>query len=309
MERYHPIVNFICFVMILGFGMFLEHPAYVLLSLIGAVCYKIRLFGWKSAKKGFAGLIAIMLLTAVINPAFSHQGVTVLVYLPTGNMLTLESILYGLGAAGMLAAVLLWFRCVSVIMTSDKIIYLFGKGFPVLGLLLSMILGFLPKMQKKLREIKYARSFELERQMILQEKQEGNERKTADRKMVMKLQRIKHGIENISILITWALEDAVETADSMKSRGYGLIGRTSFTTYRFLWRDFRMSLLLLVEGLYLIIGKINGAIYWVYYPQMEGNAWNVYSVSLYLVYMMLVLTPVIVEFGEERRWNRLQSAI
>ena len=39
------------------------------------------------------------LLAAVVNPAFVHQGVTILTYLPSGNPLTLESILYGLAAA------------------------------------------------------------------------------------------------------------------------------------------------------------------------------------------------------------------
>ena len=78
-----------------------------------------------------------------MNPAFSHQGITVITYLPTGNVLTLESVLYGLAAACMLAETLLWFRIMCGILTTDKIVYLFGKGFPVLGLMLSMILSFL----------------------------------------------------------------------------------------------------------------------------------------------------------------------
>ena len=307
MERYHPIVNFIYFAMVLGFGMFLMHPVCVCLSLAGAVCYTLYLFGWQEAKKSFAGLLVIMVLTAAINPAFNHQGVTVITYLPTGNVLTLESILYGIGAAGMLAGVLLWFRCMSKIMTSDKIVYLFGKGFPVLGLLLSMILGFIPKMQKKLREIRLARDIDWQEDISAKETAHGL--KAAGRDIAKRLERVKYGIENISILVTWALEDAAQTADSMKSRGYGLIGRTSFTTYRFLKRDVRMSMLLIMEFIYILIGKINGDIYWTYYPGMDGNGWNPYSVSLYFVYMLLMFTPVMVGFCEERKWNKLQSAI
>ena len=37
----------------------------------------------------------LMLLAAVLNPAFSHHGATVLAYFPTGNPLTLESITGG----------------------------------------------------------------------------------------------------------------------------------------------------------------------------------------------------------------------
>ncbi len=38
-------------------------------------------------------------------------------------------------------------------------------------------------------------------------------------------------------MVTWSLENAIETADSMRARGYGLPGRTSFSIYRFDSRD------------------------------------------------------------------------
>ena len=45
--------------------------------------------------------------------------------------------------------------------------------------------------------------------------------------------KIRYALNMVSILVTWALENAIETADSMKSRGYGLRGRTAFSIYRF----------------------------------------------------------------------------
>lgn len=51
------------------------------------------------------------------------------------------------------------------------------------------------------------------------------------------IKRAKHGIKIMSILVTWALENAIDTADSMKDRGYGLPGRTAFSIYRFDRRD------------------------------------------------------------------------
>ncbi len=38
-------------------------------------------------------------------------------------------------------------------------------------------------------------------------------------------------------MITWSLENAIETADSMRSRGYGLPGRSAFSIYRMDSRD------------------------------------------------------------------------
>ncbi len=45
--------------------------------------------------------------------------------------------------------------------------------------------------------------------------------------------RIRAGFNMLSILVTWALENAIETSDSMRSRGYGLKGRTAFSIYKF----------------------------------------------------------------------------
>ena len=49
--------------------------------------------------------------------------------------------------------------------------------------------------------------------------------------------RARNGIKILSIMITWALENAIETADSMKSRGYGLKDVISFSIFRFDRRD------------------------------------------------------------------------
>ena len=49
--------------------------------------------------------------------------------------------------------------------------------------------------------------------------------------------KVRNAVTVLSILVTWALENAMDTADSMKSRGYGLPGRTAFSVYRMDSRD------------------------------------------------------------------------
>ncbi len=61
-------------------------------------------------------------LAALVNPAFNHEGATILTYLPSGNPLTLESMLYGAAAAVMLASVVLWFSSFNEVITSDKFV-------------------------------------------------------------------------------------------------------------------------------------------------------------------------------------------
>ena len=53
---------------------------------------------------------------------------------------------------------------------------------------------------------------------------------------------------------TWSLENAIETADSMKSRGYGLPGRTAFSIFRFDRRDKLALPVLLGCVFYILLG-------------------------------------------------------
>ena len=165
----------------------------------------------------------------VINPAFNHEGATILTYLHTGNPLTLESIAYGIAAATMLAAMICWFSCYNEVMTSDKFVYLFGRIIPSLSLILSMSLRFVPRFKARIKEVSEAQ------RCIGRNVSNGGV-----------IERARHGITILSIMVTWALENAIETADSMKSRGYGLQGRTAFSIYRLDKRDKKALVAVLV---------------------------------------------------------------
>lgn len=155
---YHPAVNFLYFTEVLLFSMFFMHPICLLVSLTGAVCYAVTLNGSKGVGFTLKFALPMLLLTAFVNPAFNHAGMTILCYLPTGNPLTLESILYGLAAGVMMAAVLIWFSCYNAVMTSDKFVYLFGRVIPALSLVLSMTLRFVPKFKVQLAVVTEAQA-------------------------------------------------------------------------------------------------------------------------------------------------------
>ena len=97
-------------------------------------------------------------LAALVNPAFNHEGMTILTYLPSGNPLTLESMFYGVAAAVMLASVVLWFSSYNEVMTSDKFVYLFGRVIPALSLVLSMALRFIPKFKAQMQVVAEAQA-------------------------------------------------------------------------------------------------------------------------------------------------------
>jgi len=289
-SSYHPLVNFLYFALVLLFSMCFMHPACLLISLSSAVLYSVYLKGREAARFSLRYLLPLVLLAAVLNPAFNHEGATILLYLPSGNPLTLESLAYGLAAALMLASVVVWFSCYHEIMTEDKFVYLFGRVIPALSLVLSMALRFVPRFRTQLRAVRQAQQCA---------------GRAAPRGW---LGRVKNGLRILSILITWSLENAIETADSMRSRGYGLPGRTAFSIYRFGSRDRQALLWLAFCGTYIISGWIAGGLYFRYYPTVRGVAPAPFPVSFLLCYLALCLTPVILDRKEDRAWTRLQSA-
>ena len=122
------------------------------------------------------------------------------------------------------------------------------------------------------------------------------------------IRRAKNGITILSIMVTWALENAIETADSMKSRGYGLPGRTAFSIYRFDGRDKVAIIYLVTVGAYILTGAFLGGIKWRYYPTMKGVVFGAYPLSVFACYFALCIMPVILNVREEIKWNALKSA-
>lgn len=289
---YHPVINFMYFTLVLVCSMFFMHPLCLIISLSCAFVYYVKLKGGKAVKTGIFYMLPMMIMAALINPAFNHEGATIIKYLSTGNPLTLESIVYGFAAAAMLAAVILWFGCYNVIMTSDKFIYLFGRVIPALSLILSMALRFVPKFRAQITEISNA--------------QRCVGRDVSDGSII---QRARHGITILSIMITWALENSIETADSMKARGYGLPGRTAFSIYRFDKRDKKALTVIGGLGIYVIAGAVLGGVYFRYFPTMKGAGMSFFTVTVFLAYFFMCISPVVIEFWEDRKWKKLQSEI
>lgn len=291
-KTYHPIVNFTYFVFVIGFTMVFMHPLCLGVSLVCGFTYSVLLKGRGAVKTNLVYMLPMMLIMALINPAFNHEGVTVLTYLPGGNPLTLESIVYGLAAAVMIVSVICWFSCYNAIMTSDKFIYLFGKLIPSLSLILSMTLRFVPRFTAQLK--------------VVANSQRGIGRDVSNGSI---LQRAKHGLAILSIMVTWALENAIETADSMKSRGYGFPGRTAFSIFTFDERDKLTLLLILLLGIYTFAGSLRGGMVFLYFPFIKGAVPSAFNISVFLTYFALCVYPIIIELWEERRWKAIRSGI
>lgn len=290
-SQMHPIVNFIFFAFVIGFSMFIMNPACLLISLVCALVNALYLNGKKAVRLSVLYLLPTIIIIAIVNPVFNHDGVTMLAYFPWDNPLTLESIIYGIATAVLLSSIVLWFSCFNEVMTSDKFIYLFGRIIPSLSLVLSMALRFVPRFIFQFNVI------------INSQKCIG--RDISDGKL---LQRLKNAAKIISIMISWALENAIETADSMKSRGHGLKGRTAFSIYRFSKRDAAVLSLIMTSGVILIIMSVLDVAKFRYFPSVKGNVISAPAIIYYALYFSLMIMPLAINVWEGIKWKRLRSA-
>ena len=286
----HPAVNLIFFLFAIGITMFSTSPAFLAVTLVFSWLYSILLNGKKAVKSNLIFTIPILIIMTVINTLFTHNGATVLFYL-NNSRITLEALLYGLAAAVLLSSIIVWFSCFNVVMTSDKLIYIFGKAAPVLGLTLSMIFRFIPLLKARFREISMG-------QRCMGRHVAGG--------FLAKLRQVT---KEVSILISWSLEAAIETSDSMEARGYGLHGRTSFHLFKMTPTDKALLTGISISGLIAASGCILGKTSIYYYPKVVLGQWDVLTVITLAAYVLMLAVPLITDIFGEIKWQQYRLEI
>ena len=284
---YHPLVNILYFVLMIGVTMFSLSPYFLAVTVIFSWSYAFILKGTDGMKFNLMMCLSVLVIMVIMNGLFVNNGETVLFYLNI-NRITLEAIISGLASAVMLTSVLVWFSCFNVIFTADKVIYLFGRIAPVLGLTLSMIFRFIPLLKSRFAEIS------------LGQKCMGVSRSSGS--LIKKARQL---MKEISILIAWSLEASIESADSMEARGYGLHGRTSFHLFKLTGRDIAALIFMLITGLPVVIGAFAGMTDMYFYPKIVVPAPDMTTAVLLVCYCIFAATPIVIDIAGEIRWRQL----
>lgn len=280
----HPAVSFLFFILAIGFGVVIQHPAYLLAGAVCAGSYYLLLNG-RSGWRMICGLVPVFVLLSAINPLFNTYGATVLFCL-FGRPFTLEALLYGMVISGMLVEMLLWFGCYSAVMTSDKFTSLFGNLIPALSLLLVMVLRMIPGFIRKAGQISGVR------------KCIG---KSASEESGVK-ERIADGMSVLSALMDWALEGSITTGDSMRARGYGSAPRTSFQIYHMTGQDWVLIACMATLAAAVILGGEKTA---AFSPEIR-----IAPLSFgFAAYCILLLIPSALHIKEAIQWHISRSAI
>jgi energy-coupling factor transport system permease protein len=286
--RLHPALTFGFFLFAIALSVVVQHPAYVVVSLVGAICLDLTLLG-RRAFKTIAAYLPLWLVLTALNPLFNPRGEHVLLQLGA-RPYTLEALLYGACLSGMLVAVLLWFSAYHVVMTEDKFGYLFAGLAPSLALLLTLIFRLVPEFGRKAGQILSARA------CIGLGGGAGAPLK----------RRLSAAMLALSALTAWALEGSVVTADAMNSRGYGTGKRTRFHTYHLRCTDRLLMVAWLLLLALTLWGILSGGAAATFVPMLQlarPNFWGLGG------YALLLLTPAILNLREELIWHFSKSNI
>ncbi|MDE7361862.1 MAG: energy-coupling factor transporter transmembrane protein EcfT [Oscillospiraceae bacterium] len=271
-EKMHPMPCFLYFLTIIGVTIFSRDPVILAESLIGAVTAAV--LSERAGALPFLGVTAAVV--TFTNPLFSHNGVTVLFFV--GDLaVTLEALVYGLAFAVMLCAAVMWGAVSTRFLTSDKYVWLFGRVLPSAGLVLSCAMRFVPLFVVRTRGFIGSRGAKSVRKIL----------------------------GAFSASLSYSAEEAMTTADAMKSRGYGTARRTFYSSYRLTGRDVRALTAVLVCGLGCVSAAACGAGQFYYYPAISAPKFAAADVALYVCFGILCALPSALIIAEEIKRNEV----
>lgn len=286
-EKFHPFIPFLFYVGAVSLLLLLLHPFYLGVGLLLILIINFFHDRFQGLKRWLFLIITSFILMIVINPLFNERG-RHLLFEVGQHRVTLEAVVYGGMNAMSIIGVIAVFVSYNVIMTPNKLLFLFAKILPQFAVLLMLTLRFIPLMRRRLEEISVV------------QRSKGifvNQGKWSF--------RIKTGMLYVQALLTYSLEEAIQTADSMKARGYGNGPRSSYEYFKFKKTDAAAVVFLVGLFVFILFNRVHGLGYLTIYPIME--TWQLTSMDTFVLagYILFLSFPIIIEAGGLFRWRIL----
>ncbi|MGN0480894.1 MAG: energy-coupling factor transporter transmembrane component T [Lachnospiraceae bacterium] len=273
LEKLHPLVCLIYFILGIVIAAASFNPVIGAINLVTALAAMITRKNYKNVKITFLIAVPTSIFLLVVQPLFSHNGVTPLFYI-NDMAVTLETVIFGAVALILLTGAVAWFLLMGDIFNREKLMYLFGRITPGFALLFSMTLGLIPQLKRRYDQIVQARVFLNAQGSSMRER-----------------------VTRIATLTEWSLESSMETARSMEARGYGTGRRTSFHMFCFRKEDGIMLAVILVQGIMMVIAIFNRLLYVSFFPQIimesvvKPDAMQIILYGIYAVFCIICIIP------------------
>ena len=276
----HPAVPAVYLTITLGLTMFSLHPVAVAISLAGAFAYACCARGPATAFAQLRWQLPVILLVALANPLFVASGSTEVLHMGP-RAIYLEALAYGACMGGLLIASTLWFGAAADILGFDKVMTLAGNIAPTISLMTSMCMRLIPRFVRQGRVIA---------QVQAATRVPG----------CSAVNRVRERLRASSVLMGWAMEDSLQTADAMRARGWATgARRTTYTRYRFTATDAIALASLLICGTACCLLAYIATSQFVFYPTMSCLVpwWGYVPLAAWMA------VPTVLHILEERRYT------
>jgi len=225
----------------LGSALITNNPVYRILVLLAAANVVVALAADR-ARALALGLTLAGAFAVALNVLLGHSGMHVLVVLPgwlpgIGGPLTLESLAYGLDVAGGLAAAILAVAPLSLAADPTELVDALPRVFERAGTSLAAALGFVPAIAQSFTAVSDAQRMR-------------GWRPRGPRSW---------GEVLVPVMVT-AIENSIQLAESMESRGFGAGPRTRYPRPRSSAWNLTVPLLAVIAFAGLAAGRVSGAI-------------------------------------------------
>lgn len=282
--RIHPAIFIVYFLILIIFAFLFNNPYYVItygILILTLIALQGSISEIKSTTKVF---LPVILFITLLNTIFTHVGDTH-IYIFGSYYVTFEALVYGVIMAVTFFLVTLTFIAYNTYVSYQDMLYVFSKKYPNLSMIIIMSLRFVPLIQKRSNEL-----------LELSKLKNRNE----DLKFTEKTSEL---IQNLGLVVSWSLEEAMQSASSMKSRGYNITKRTSYLRYDFNKIDVLLTVLILVTATISVYGLYNSVGSIMIYPKFtftfSQTPFNIY----YFAYVVLLLPFIIIEIWERILWH------
>lgn len=284
-EKSHPFVMACYFIVSTVAIMVINHPLFLIASFVIAI-FNAKLFvSTSTLLKVLKGSLLFVVIMVTINIFLNQNGTTEIIRV-FGQTITLEVITYSCIMSFMLLLIFQLSLLFNETMNGAKLMYVLSKLVPKTGLVTMLALRYVPLLKVQLQQI-----------MTVQ-KLKGYSMTEGTL-----IERIKSGLLLLQLLLTISLEDALQTAESMKARGYGLkIKRTSYTPYIWSIYDSISIIILVVIFLSTIISTFTGLGMITVYPKLQIS-WSSRHIIISFLGCLIIAFPLILQSLEWCKWK------
>ena len=335
-DSIHPGLKLLFFALVIMFTMSAFHPSLLFISLTSAFVMGIWLRGGRTILKTLTWQIPLLVIIVAVNPLFSSSGTTEIFRIETWAVYA-ESLFHAGCMGCMLIATMQWFSNANCLITSEEVMSILGSRAPAISLMITMIVRLIPRFIQRGKLIKSSLSActsaqvqlastsqkptrprcecasqkptrpgcecasqksKLAWQKCSSQKRSSHKSKTPGYGRPPKKHALKENLRTISTLMSWSMEDSLESADSMRSRGWGSVQkRTTFKRYRFYTFDKAVLAVLVLLGALSALCAFELCPSFSFFPTTSGT---LFSWSL-IPYVLLFLFPALLELYRKIR--------